>query len=78
MTKEDEIKDYLFSINPDFRSLVEEHRSYDVKLRQLNERPHVSGQEQIEEVTIKKRKLYLKDQMSRMIQEYRQGQTAHQ
>ncbi len=78
LTKDDDIKDYLFSNNPDFRRLVEEHRSYDVKLRELHGRPHVTGQDQIEEVDIKKRKLHLKDQMSRMIQEYRQTQATAQ
>ena len=78
LTKEEEIKDHLFSKNPDFRRLVEEHRSYDVRLRELHERPHVTGQEQLEAVSIKKQKLHLKDQMSRMIQEYRQDQLSHQ
>ena len=53
LTKEEEIKDYLVSNNPDFRRLVEEHRSYDVKLRELAGRPHVTGQHQVEEVDIK-------------------------
>lgn len=78
LTKEEEIKDHLFSNNPDFRRLVEEHRSYDDELRRLHERPHMTGQEQLEEVSIKKQKLHLKDQMSRMIHEYRQDQLSHQ
>jgi uncharacterized protein YdcH (DUF465 family) len=78
VTEEDKIKDYLFSNNSDFRRLAEEHRSYDVKLRELNDRPLVTGQDQLEEIDIKKKKLYLKDQMSRMILEYRQHQSTHQ
>ena len=78
VTNEDDIKDHLFSSNSDFRRLVEEHRSYDVKLREINEHFPVTDTEQLEEVKIKKRKLYLKDQMSRMIQQYRHGQEAHQ
>lgn len=74
MTNEDEIKEYLISNDPDFRRIVEEHRSYDQQLQALNDRAHVSDQEQLDEVHIKKKKLYLKDQMSRMIHEYRLAQ----
>lgn len=78
MTKDEEIKEILFSDNADFRRLVEEHRSHDEKLRELNTRAHVSDEDQLEEVSIKKRKLQLKDQMTQMIQEYRQDQLSHQ
>lgn len=74
MTNEDEIRSYLFSNDPDFRRMVEEHRSYDQQLQTLNDRNHVTDREQVEEVNIKKRKLFLKDQMSRRIQEYRHAQ----
>jgi len=71
MTNEDEIRDYLLSSDPDFRRMVEEHRSYETQLEELSDRGHVTDQEQLEEVNLKKKKLYLKDQMSRRIQEYR-------
>ena len=78
MTRDEEIKEHLISNNPDFKRLVEEHQSYDDKLRELANRPHVSGKEEIEEVQLKKKKLFLKDQMSRMIQQFRQDQVSHQ
>ena len=78
MTRDEEIKEFLISNNADFKRLVEEHQSYDNKLRELANRSHVSGQEQIEEVQLKKKKLFLKDQMSRMIQQFRQDQVSHQ
>ncbi len=78
LTKDEEIKEHLFSNDPGFRRLAEEHRSHDVKLDELHGRPHMTNQDQLEEVDIKKKKLHLKDQMSRMIEEYRQTQTAHQ
>ena len=78
MTRDEEIKEYLISNNADFKRLVEEHQSYDSRLRELANRPHVSGQEQIEEVQLKKKKLFLKDRMSRMIQQFRQDQVSHQ
>ena len=78
MTKEEEIREHLLSNNPDFRRLVEQHHSYEVELQRLHENPHVTGQEQVEEVNLKKKKLYLKDQMIRMIHDYREDQLSHQ
>jgi uncharacterized protein YdcH (DUF465 family) len=78
LTKDEEIKNHLLSNNPDFRRLAEEHQSYEERLSELNGRAHVTGQDQLEEVDIKKKKLRLKDQMNRMIQGYRQTQTALQ
>lgn len=78
MRSDEEIKEYLISNNTDFRHLVEEHQSFDNKLRELEKQPYVSGQEQIELVQLKKRKLFLKDQMSRMIQRFRQEQVSPQ
>jgi len=78
LTKDEDIKEHLFSNDPDFRRLTEEHRFHDVKLDELHGRPYMTNQDQLEEVDIKKKKLHLKDQMSRMIEEYRQTQTAHQ
>ena len=74
MSNEDEIREYLFSNDPNFRRMVEEHRSYENQLLTLSHREHVTDQEQFQEVNLKKKKLYLKDQMSRMIQEYRHAQ----
>ena len=74
MTQDEEIKDYLTSSNPEFRSLVEQHNSLKTKLHQLTEQAHVTDQEQLESITLKKKKLNLKDEMNRMIQEYRHKQ----
>ena len=78
MTQDEEIKDYLTSRNPEFRSLVEQHNSLETKLHELTEQAHVTDQEQLESVTLKKKKLNLKDEMNRMIQEYRHKQAEPQ
>jgi len=77
MMKEDEIKERLISSNPDFRRLVEEHRLYEGKLEELNGRHHMTDQDHIEEVLLKKKKLHLKDQMNSMIQKFR-SELSHQ
>jgi uncharacterized protein YdcH (DUF465 family) len=75
--KEDEIKEHLMSSSPDFRRLAEEHRQYEGKLQDLHSRHHMTEQDRIEEVTLKKKKLQVKDQMNSMIQKIR-SELSHQ
>jgi len=71
MMKDEEIKEYLMSSNPEFRRLVEEHRQYEGRLNELHHRQHLTAQDQLDEVQLKKKKLHLKDQMNSMILKYR-------
>jgi uncharacterized protein YdcH (DUF465 family) len=77
MMKEEEIKDHLMSANPEFRRLVEEHRQYEGQLNQLLNRHHMTEQDHLEEIKLKKKKLQLKDQMNSMIQKFR-NELSHQ
>ena len=65
--KEEEIKEQLMSSSADFRRLAEEHHQYEGKLLEIHSRPHMSEQDHLEEVNLKKKKLHLKDQMNSMI-----------
>lgn len=78
ITTDEEIKEYLIFNDPDFKALAEEHESYDKKLRELAGQPHVSQEDHIEEVQLKKQKLLLKDHMTRMIARFREDQVSHQ
>lgn len=51
-----------------FRELIERHHQLDDRLHELSDRHYLSNSEQLEEVTLKKRKLALKDQMEQMEQ----------
>lgn len=77
MMKEEEIKEHLMSASLEFRRLVEEHRQYEGKLEQLHGRHHMTEQDRLEEVTLKKKKLHIKDQMNLMIQKFR-NELSHQ
>jgi uncharacterized protein YdcH (DUF465 family) len=48
----------------DYKRLIEKHRRCDARLQELQGRHHPSGEEQLEEIRIKKEKLLLKDQMA--------------
>jgi uncharacterized protein YdcH (DUF465 family) len=71
MMKEEEIKEQLMSSSPEFRRLAEEHHHYEVKLRELHSRQHLTEHDHVEEVMLKKKKLQLKDQMNSMVQKFR-------
>lgn len=71
MLKEEEIKDQLMSSNPEFRRLVEEHRQHEGRLQALHKLHHMTEQDHLEEVHLKKKKLHLKDQMNSMILKFR-------
>ena len=77
MMKEEEIKDHLMSANPEFRRLVEEHQTCEGRLSELHHRHHMTEQDHLDEIRIKKRKLQIKDQMNSMIQKFR-NELSHQ
>jgi uncharacterized protein YdcH (DUF465 family) len=77
MMKEEEIKEHLMSANPEFRQLVEEHKLHEGQLTELLSRHHMTEQDHVEEIRLKKKKLQLKDQMNSMIQKFR-NELSHQ
>ena len=66
-----DVKVYLVATNEKFRKLADQHHSYDEQLQKLLSRPYLNEEEQMEEVKLKKLKLRLKDEMQRIIQQYR-------
>jgi len=68
-----EVKNLLLRNHDEYRQLAERHHQLDDRLHELTERHYLSGTEQVEEVTLKKRKLALKDQMEAIARDY----TAH-
>jgi len=65
-----EVKNFLLQSDQQFRQLAEQHHELDDRLHQLIEKHYLSTTEQYEEVTLKKKKLALKDQMESIVREY--------
>ena len=65
-----EVKNLLLRSNDQYRQLAERHHQLDDRLHQLTEKHYLSDTEQFEEVTLKKRKLALKDEMEAMARDY--------
>ncbi len=72
------VKAELMTSNPEFRELAREHGRYEARLSELSSLSYPSDEEQMEEVTLKKKKLAIKDQMySLMLQHEKSLSTAH-
>jgi uncharacterized protein YdcH (DUF465 family) len=65
-----EVKNLLLRDSDQFRQLAERHHQLDDRLHELTEKHYLSSAEEVEEITIKKRKLALKDQMESIVREY--------
>ncbi|HZS06752.1 MAG TPA: DUF465 domain-containing protein [Blastocatellia bacterium] len=71
------IKEYLIKNDDRYRELVTEHRRYDQRLTELAALPHPSEDELLEENILKKKKLFLKDQMEIIAARYKTSNLAH-
>lgn len=65
-----DIQHILSNQDPEFRQWLEEHHRCESRLNELVSKNEISEQEEIEEKTLKKRKLHLKDQMAERIRTY--------
>jgi uncharacterized protein YdcH (DUF465 family) len=68
-----DISQVLKEENPEYRSLYEEHQSLENRLKELSSHLYLSDSEKVEEVTLKKKKLALKDRMQQMQKRHSQG-----
>jgi uncharacterized protein YdcH (DUF465 family) len=73
----EEMKRQLLESNSEFRQLATQHHDLDERIHNLATRQYLSEPEQLEEVTLKKRKLQLKDQMESMMRHYRASEPTH-
>jgi uncharacterized protein YdcH (DUF465 family) len=70
------LKQRLLTDDPHFAELAHRHGEYEKRLSELAALHYPSAEEQMEEATLKKKKLYLKDQMEEILRTYKQSQAA--
>jgi uncharacterized protein YdcH (DUF465 family) len=70
MSTPDVVRDELIKSNPTFRDLVHQHQSYENRLSELAHLTFPSDDEQLEENTLKKKKLQIKDEIYAMMHDY--------
>lgn len=71
--KEQEIIEALRRENEEFRKLEQEHRNLDNTLKELEAKRFLTAEEEMEIHQLKKLKLYKKDRMLELIQEYKKS-----
>ena len=70
----DSLKEELINHDPEFRELAREHHKYEERLSELSALSYPSDEEQLEEITLKKKKLALKDQMYSIMMQHKRTQ----
>ncbi|MCW5949109.1 MAG: YdcH family protein [Pyrinomonadaceae bacterium] len=73
MSIADPVRDELLKTNPMFRELVHQHEDYERRLSELAHLTFPSDEEQLEEVTLKKKKLAIKDEIYEMMHAHTTG-----
>jgi uncharacterized protein YdcH (DUF465 family) len=61
----------LLQTDEEFHHLTVKHHELEDRLRELVTKSHLSEPEQLEEISLKKRKLRLKDRMEEIVREHR-------
>jgi len=69
-----DLKELLMRTDEEFHGLAQKHQQLEGRLHELTAKSYLSEPEQIEEVTLKKRKLQLKDRMEDILRRRRQEQ----
>ena len=78
LSNTDGLREELIQLDPEFRELAREHGRYEARLTELSALAYPSDEEQLEEVTLKKKKLAVKDQMHEiMLRHQKTAATAH-
>jgi uncharacterized protein YdcH (DUF465 family) len=65
-----DIQHMLSDEDPEFRQWADEHRKCESRLNELTSKTEITIDDELEEKTLKKRKLHLKDQMAERIRSY--------
>jgi uncharacterized protein len=67
----EDLKHLLIETNDEYRQLASKHHTLDDRLHELEGKQYLSDAEQVEEVSLKKRKLQVKDRMESILREHR-------
>jgi len=73
LSVDDTVRAVLLENHDEFRQLVLEHHRLDAQLQQLSSVNYLSPEQQVEEVSLKKRKLALKDRIEHIVRHHAHG-----
>jgi uncharacterized protein YdcH (DUF465 family) len=66
-----DLKELLLRTDEEFHQLADKHHELEDRLHELTGKHYLSEPEQVEEVTLKKRKLQIKDRMEDILRRHR-------
>jgi uncharacterized protein YdcH (DUF465 family) len=72
----EDLRQSLLAHDPQFRRLAEEHSRCEIELEQIHNELYLNSENLIQEITLKKLKLHLKDEMELMVARH-QRQLVH-
>ena len=72
MSSSDPLRESLLEQDEEFRQLSLQHQELDNRISELSRQLYRTNTEELEEATLKKRKLQLKDQMETMLRRHRE------
>jgi uncharacterized protein YdcH (DUF465 family) len=72
MADSEDLKPQLLETDEEFHQLASKHHELEERLNELTIKHYLSEPEQVEEITLKKRKLQLKDKMELIVRRCRQ------
>jgi uncharacterized protein YdcH (DUF465 family) len=70
-------RDILLDTDAEYQRLAEQHSRYDAELQKLTAGPYLSSEDLLEEIKLKKMKLYCKDEMERIASRAQRARAAH-
>jgi uncharacterized protein YdcH (DUF465 family) len=59
-------RDILLETDAEYQRLAEQHSKYEAELQKLSATPYLNSEDLLEEIKLKKMKLYCKDEMERI------------
>lgn len=62
-----EIREHLMASDAEFQRLAQEHSRYEAQLEQLAKTPYLSSEDLLQQTTLKKLKLRVKDKMEQLV-----------
>jgi uncharacterized protein YdcH (DUF465 family) len=66
-TQDESFKAHLLATNEQFRQLSEQHAHLKHQIEEIESKPHVTGEDELEEQHLKKLKLHVKDEMNEIL-----------
>ena len=73
---QEELKAYLIQSNDEYRALADKHSEYARLIDDIEQKSHLTEQDELEEHRLKKLKLHIKDQMQEIVNRHRATQVA--